>query len=178
MTQIYTPDEELHQLHAHQQAHDRFVTRYYLTGHKPIERKPFAREVESSIANRLRASGYSVSRSNANDHYDLLVNGLRIEVKAAALSDHRYQAALRSNDADVLIICCRAPSPAGDGWGEGATDHYFVMPFDEVRGRTHLKISNADPATYAGRLRIWYEAWNLIDRLVSAGVNHWQPSLF
>jgi len=164
---LYTADEELHRQHTQQSQHDRFVTRYYLTGHKPIERKKFAREVETAIANRLRDDGYSVSRSSANAHYDLLVNGLRIEVKAAALSDRRYQAALRSNDADVLIICCRS----ADG------DHYFVMPFDEARGKTHIKIPNADPTAYAGRLRVWYEAWNLIDQLIARGVNHWQPAL-
>lgn len=176
--EIYTDDEQLHQQHAQQSQHDRFVTRYYLSGHKPIDRKPFAREVESSIANRLRADGYSVIRSNANDHYDLLVNGLRVEVKAAALSDRRYQAALRSNDADVLILCCRAPSPMGDGRGEGVTDHYFVIPFDDVRGLTHIKISQPDPLAYTGRFRDRLDDWSLIDRYIAAGVNHWQPSLF
>ncbi len=176
MTELYTPDEQLHQQHAQQSQHDRFVTRYYLTGHKPVERKAFAREVETAIANRLRAGGYSVTRSSANEHYDLLVNGLRVEVKAAALSDRRYQAALRSNDADVLILCCRAPSPVEDGEGD-IIDHYFVMPFDEVKGRTHLKISNADPTAYTGRFRVWYDAWQLIDQLIARGVNHWQPAL-
>lgn len=175
--QIYTPDEALHQQHAQQQAHARFMTRYYLSGHKPIDRKPFAKEIETAIATRLRDAGHSVSRSTANEHYDLLVDGLRIEVKAAALSDHRYQAALRSNDADVLIICCRAPSPGeGEGRGEGC-DHYFVIPFDDVRGLTHIKISQPDPTAYTGRYRIWYDAWELIDQLIARGVNHWQPAL-
>lgn len=168
MTTIYTPDEELHQAHAQQQQHDRFVTRYY-SGHKPIDRKPFAREVEAAIANRLRDAGYSVSRSGANAHFDLLVDGLRIEVKASALSDRRYQAALRSNDADVLILCCRNTD------GE---DYFFVIPFDDVRGLTHIKISQPDPLAYTGRFRDRLDDWSLIDRYIAAGVNHWQPALF
>jgi hypothetical protein len=154
---IYTPDEQMHRQHADRCQRDRFIIRA-LDGHKPIDYKTFGYEIETAIAARLRESGYRVTHTAANEHFDLLVNGLRVEVKAACASGNRYQAALRDNDSDVLILCCRAPSPMGEGRGEGY-DHYFVIPFDEVRGRTHVKISNADPTAYAGRLSRWREAW-------------------
>jgi hypothetical protein len=91
--EIYTPDEQLHRQHANLCQRDRFITRA-LGGHKPIDYKIFGREIETAIAARLRESGYSVSRMSANEHFDLLVNGLRVEVKAACASGHRYCAAL------------------------------------------------------------------------------------
>jgi hypothetical protein len=168
---IYTPDEQLHRQHADQCQRDRFVTRY-LAAHTPVDYKSFGREIETAIAARLRESGYSVSRTAANEHFDLLVNGLRVEVKAACASGNRYCAALRDNDADVLILCCRTPA-----YGREGDDHYFVIPFDQVKGRTQIKISNIDPAAYAGRLSAWREAWALLDQLIARGVNHWQPAL-
>lgn len=101
-----------------------------------------------------------------NAHFDLICDGLRVEVKAAAWSGGRYQAALRSNAADVLILDCR-----------NGRDHFFVVPWREVAGLTHLKISQHDPADYRGRLRDFLEAWSVIDKLIAAGVNHWQPPL-
>lgn len=175
--QLYTADEQLHQQHQADSQRARFITR--ALAHRPVDYKPFAAEIEHTIIHRLLAHGYSVTRAGANAHYDLLVNGLRVEVKAAAYTD-RYQAALRSNDADVLILCCRSPRPLGEGLGvrgDDVTDHYFVIPFDEVRGRTNIKITSADPTAYTGRLRTWYEAWPLIDQLIAAGVNHWQLPL-
>jgi hypothetical protein len=165
MTAIYTADEQLHQQHAAQCQRDRFLMRW-LNGQQPRARKPFAREIESAIAERLAAAGHSVTRAAYHAHYDLLVDGLRVEVKAAARSSQRYQAALRSNEADVLILCCR-----------NGADHFFVIPFDQVAGRTNIAIWSADPRDYTGQFRNYLEAWHLIDQLIAAGVNHWQPPL-
>lgn len=163
---VYTDDEQLHHAAAAQAQRDRFMGHAAASGHKPDERRRFAREVEALIANRLRSAGYCVARAGANAHYDLLVNGLRVEVKAAALSGKRYQAALRSNDADVLIMCCR-----------NGCDHFFVMPFDQVRGLTHLKIGAIDPVEYFGRYREFFEAWPVLDAMIGTGENHWQLPL-
>lgn len=170
---VYTDDEQLHHAAAAQAQRDRFMGRAQASGHKPDAghrpdaRRKFAREVEALIADRLRQAGYIVSRTGHCEHYDLLVNGLRIEVKAAALSGRRYQAALRSNDADVLILCCRGPE----------ADRFFVMPFDQVKGLTHLKISAIDPVEYLGRYREFFEAWPVLDEMIARGVNHWQLGL-
>ena len=164
---IYTSDEQLHREHAAQCRRDRFMTRWILTGQQPKDRKAFGHAIETDIITRLRASGYSVTRSAANEHFDALVNGLRVEIKAASWSGHRYQAALRSNDADVLILCCR---------NEDGHTSYFIMPFETVSGLKHIKISS-DPKTYTGRHSAWLEAWSLIDQLIARGINHWQPAL-
>ena len=163
--EIYTIDEQLHRAHVQQQQRDRFVMRYLAVA--PADRKQFAHDVESAIIDRLRENHY-VSRAAANAHFDLLIDGLRVEVKAAALSGGRYQAALRANDADVIVFVCH----------DGERQHYFVMPFDRVRGLTHIEIRNADPAAYAGWMAAWRDAWYLIDQLIARGLNHWQPALF
>jgi hypothetical protein len=182
--QIYTPEERMHMQHALQMKRDRAIFRA-LNGQRPADRKRFGKEIETDIIDRLRAAGHYVSRAGANDHFDLLVDGLRIEVKAAALSGGRYQAALRSNDADILVFVCRAPSPIGEGRRCRAfspargefLDHFFVMPFDRVAGLTHIEIRNARPDRYAGWMAAWRDAWHTIDRLVEIGVNHYQPHM-
>ena len=162
--QVYSEDEKFHMQHAKQQQRDRFIMRYLAVA--PADRKQFAHDVESDIIDRLRENHY-VSRAAANAHFDLLIDGLRVEVKAAALSGGRYQAALRANDADVIVFVCH----------DGEQQHYFVMPFDRVRGLTHIEICNADPAAYAGWMAAWRDAWHLIDQLIARGLNHWQPAL-
>ena len=84
-----------------------------------------------------------------------------------ANGDGRLTAALRANDADVIVFVCH----------DGERQHYFVMPFDRVRGLTHIEIRNADPAAYAGWMAAWRDAWHLIDQLIASGLNHWQPAL-
>lgn len=163
---VYTPDECLHRAAAQQAQRDKYLWRR-LTGQQPRDRKIFARQMENAIADRLRAAGYVVVPMPANEHFDLLVNGLRVEVKAAALSHGRYQAALRSNQADVLILACRS----------GEADCYFIIPFELIAGRTHIEIRNADPSSYAGRLAAWREAWHVIDQRISAGPLPYQTSL-
>ncbi len=163
---IYDESELLHMAAAKQAQRDKYILRWLADGHNPLERKRFGRQVETAIVERLRAAGYFVTRAGANEHYDILINGLRCEIKAASYSGRHYEAALRSNEADVLILCCRADR-----------DCFFVIPFDQVKGRASIKISQADPAAYRGRLSAWLEAWQLIDQLIARGVNHWQPAL-
>jgi len=163
MTAIYDSAEQLHMKHAAQCKRDRMIM-HYLGSIQPAERKAFAHEIESAIIDRLRATGHFVTRTGDHEHFDLLVDGLRVEVKAATLSGGRYQAALRDNDADVLIFICR---------GEGL-DHSFVIPFDRVAGLTHIEIRNARPDRYAGWMAAWRDAWHIIDRLIAIGVNHYQ----
>ena len=162
---IYTPDEIALQQRAQQQQRNRFIMRSLDIA--PRDRNQFAREVEATIIDRLRETGRFVSRTTYHEHFDLLVDGLRVEVKAAALSGGRYQAALRSNDADVLVfVCC-----------DGDRHHWFVIPFERVRGLTHIEIRNADPAAYRGWMAAWRDAWHVIDQYIAAGLNHWQPAL-
>jgi hypothetical protein len=166
---IYSDDEILHMKHASDMKRARAISR--ALRHQAIataQRKAFATAIEDAIMARLRAAGYFVTRSLPNEHFDLLIDGLRIEVKAAALSHRRYQAALRRNDADVIIFVCRDADQI---------DHYFIMPFDRVRGLTHIEIRNPLPCAYRGWMAPWRDAWHLIDRLIAIHTNHWQLSL-
>ncbi len=164
--QIYDDGEKLHMKHAAQQQRDRFIMRW-LTGQDPTKRKQFAHEVEGDIIDRLRADGKFVTRTADGEHYDLLVDGLRIEVKAAALSGGRFQAALRSNDADLLVFVCRGETEST----------YFVIPFERVRGLTHIEIRNADPSAYRGWMAAWRDAWHIVDQFIARGTNHLQMAL-
>ncbi len=149
MTDIYTPDEQLHRKRAAEAQRDRFVMRY-LSGQIATERKLFGAAIVNAIADRLRTCGYDVVHAGANEHFDLLCDGIRIEVKAAARSSGRYQAAMRSNDADICIFVCHA-----------AVDYVFVIPFDEVRHCSNIAI-RTDPVLYAGRFKPYLEAWHLL----------------
>ena len=162
---IYTPDELQHMQYAAQARRERAITRAMSI--RPAEFKRFAHDAEADIIDRLRDEKHYVSRAAANAHFDLLVDGLRIEVKAASLRGGRYQAALRSNDSDVLVLVCY----------DGEQKHYFVIPFERVASLTHIEIRNADPAAYRGWMAAWRDAWYLIDQYIARGLNHWQPAL-
>jgi len=163
---IYTDIEQLHRRAAEQSQRFRYVQ-----ARPRVEdpRRALAHQVESDIAGRLRAQGYHVARTAPNARFDLLVNGLRVEVKAATWSPDRgrYAANLRGNQADVLVFGC-----------QNSALHYFVIPFDRVRGQHFLQVSSHDPERYAGRWRAYLEAWYVLDELIARGVNHWQTTLW
>jgi hypothetical protein len=141
-------------------------------------RQALAARVERDVTGRLRDRGYYVTRTGHQVSFDLLANGVRVEVKAATWSSGRYQAALRSNQADVLVLGCQVPlSLQGRGaGGEGFT--YFIIPFTEVRGLRNFAIWSLDPERSQGRWSRWLEAWPVIDDLIARGVNHWQMPLW
>lgn len=118
-------------------------------------RKIRAYRAEKAVQVRLEAMGLEVTRTPHNERWDLLANGVKVEVKAASLSADglRYQANLHNNAADWLIIECR----------NGRRDPvYFIVPFALVAGRTVIKITGRDPSKYAGRLAFGLEAWEQI----------------
>ena len=141
-------------------------TRYiYLPGEDP--RSALARLVESKVRDKLIDMGYTPTRTGHNDPFDLMVRGCRIEVKAATFSSQGYRFNLRGNDADLLIIGCL-----------NSELHFFVIPFDCVRGLTYLKIPSHDPCSYMGRWTTFYEAWSVVDELVAMARNPWQMPMF
>lgn len=130
-------------------------------------RRVLADAMEAEVKQRLIERGYFVTGTRHKEHFDLLVNGLRVEVKAAMFKSGRYGAALRASDADVLVLGCVADDV-----------RFFVIPFDQVRGLRYFKISSHNPQAYQGRFAEFLDAWHVIDRLEQSGVNHWQMSLF
>jgi hypothetical protein len=125
-------------------------------------RRILARRFEHEVRAILAGRGLVVTGTRHTESFDLLVQGVRVEVKASRWNG-RYICNLHSNDADVLVWACVD--------GEA---HYFVVPFEEVRGLTVLKIRPRDPRDYCGRWMRWFGAWDLVEELVAAGRNAWQ----
>lgn len=159
-------ETDLARLHHNQQTWDK--RQRFLSYSRQLDpRRALARSVERDVRDRLAALGYIVTGTNHICSYDLLANGIRIEVKAANWDGSRYEANLRSNAADVLILACLD----GDA-------NFFVIPFDKVAGKTVIKITRHDPRDYIGQWTPYYDAWDLIDDLIRAGHNAWQLDLF
>jgi hypothetical protein len=154
-------EHDLFRLHK-QARKDSQQTRYTLN-HSLDPRRVLSRQIESEVADRLAEQGYTVTRMPHKERFDLLVNGVRVEVKAATWDGYRYQANLHGNRADVLVMACV----------DGCTRH-FVIPFDRVSGLTVIKVTSHDPHDYIGRWTPFFERWELIDDLIASGFNSWQ----
>lgn len=160
---VEDPEDRLHRLAAEESKRSRYLLQ--LKPRPADDRRRLAREVEDAVADALKAKGFFVNRAATNAHFDLLVNGLRVEVKASRWSG-RYEANLRDNDADALVFACK-----------NGRLHFFVIPFDAVKGLTVIKVTKEDPADYIGRWSPYLEAWATIDDMVANGINHWQLPL-
>jgi hypothetical protein len=125
-----------------------------------------ANDIEAEAAARLRELGFQVSKQSHKAHFDILADGMRVEVKASRWDGRRYQFNLRDNDADVVLFGCVDGSLT-----------WFVVPFTEVRGKTVVKITEHDPADYIGKLTMFYEAWDVLPDLAKSARNPYQPDL-
>ena len=129
-------------------------------------RRVLADQVEAMALDLLVERGHFCVTTRHKEHYDLLVEGVRVEVKSANWDGHKYSCQLRDNQADVLAWACL-----------NSAVHWFVIPFGKVAGLQVLKISRHDPRDYAGKWMCYYGAWEIVDELVAAGCNAWQPAL-
>lgn len=136
-------------------------------------RRELADAIEADVRARLEMEGYFCQAQRHKAHFDLLCNGVRVEVKAARWYGERYQFNLRDNDADVVVMAC-VDEIAELDWNSVVN---FVVPFAEVRGLTVIKITQRDPGLYTGKLAGWIERWDVIDQLVAKGCNQWQMAL-
>jgi hypothetical protein len=135
-------------------------------------RRVMARRFEHEVRGILAARGLIVTGTRHTERFDLLVLGIRVEVKASRWSG-RYICNLHGNDADVLVWAC-VDEREGDS---RIAPTYFVIPFEDVKGLTVIKIPSHDPRDYCGKWMRWCGAWDLIEELVAAGCNAWQPAL-
>jgi len=161
-------DDGLAEMHMANRKLDNRVRQAILfgAGRRLDPRRVLARQVEHQVRERVAARGIAVTGTRHTERFDLLAQGVRIEVKAARWDGVRYECNLRSNDADVLVFGCL------DG-----ELHFFVIPFEQVAGRTVIKVTQHDPRDYIGQWMCWFEAWDVIDELVASGRNAWQPEL-
>lgn len=132
-------------------------------------RRADARELAQDIENEARAVleglGHRTVKTSHNAHFDLWVEGVRVEVKASRYTD-RYQCNMRGNDADVLLFGCV----------NGAT-HFFVISFDAIEGRRNLAIWSENPDDYQGRWARFRDAWGIMDDLVANPPRPYQLAL-
>lgn len=161
-------DEDLARLHEMNRRMDGRVRQALVFGadRRLDPRRVLARRFEHEVRAILAGRGLVVTGTRHMERFDLLAQGVRVEVKASRWSG-RYICNLHGNDADVLVWACV----------DGAVS-YFVIPFEDVRGRTVLKVQSQDPREYVGRWMRWLGAWDLIEELVAAGRNAWQPALW
>jgi hypothetical protein len=139
----------------------------YITLHScKDERRIFANDIEAEAAGRLRELGFQVSKQSHKAHFDILADGMRVEVKASQWDGQRYQFNLRDNDADVILFGC----VDGSLW-------WFVVPFDQVKGKTVVKVTEHDPADYIGKLTVFFEAWDTLPDLAKSARNPYQLEL-
>lgn len=127
---------------------------------------PFGQEIELLVRSELRRQGYRVEWTGFNAPFDLLVDGeLRVEVKGSRVAykptsrNYRYQAQIRNDQADVLVMVCV---------DEDGANHFFVIPSNKFR-TGNLSITHRDPIKYGGRWSKFYGAWDAIrDALAGA----------
>jgi len=129
------------------------------------KRRILANQIEHEAAQRLRVLGFQVARQSHKAHFDLLADGLRCEVKAAKWDGEKYLFNLHDNDADCILLFCADASC------------WFIAPFDIVKGRRFVKVTQRDPRDYAGRLMKFYEAWDILPDLARTAGNPYQMSL-
>jgi len=131
------------------------------------QRRILAGEIEQDVKARLQGMGYRVSKTGHNERWDLWCEGVRVEVKASSWGG-RYQANLRGNEADVLILGC-----------VNGIVSYFVIPWEKLGDRRTVEVCSEDPEAYHGQWARWREAWGVVDDLVSdPPPNPWQMPLF
>lgn len=114
--------------------------------------------------------GYRSSRTKANAPFDMVIEGLRVEVKAAAWHDSpkggRYQANIRNHKADLVIFDCI-----------NGTDHFHIIPMAVIVPRKALAVWSYDPSASSGQWVGYLENWDYLTEAVAAANSVWQPPL-
>ena len=129
------------------------------------DRKALARRVEAMAAERIADRGWPVQRCGANDPFDLQAGGAQIEVKAARWhaavnGGGRYQAAIRNDQADLVVFACVGERDEVWAW--------FLIPASEVGARRNVAVTSPDPRAYRGQWAEYLGRWDLVDEEVEA----------
>lgn len=122
---------------------------------------------ENKVAEILNVMGYeaSVHEASSASDYDLLVNGLPVEVKGAKIHAYNgkgnqgFQFAIKrvtssnSIDCPIVILYCENPGPTS----------FFVIPLAELNGAHSITVPNQNPAAYHGKWSKYYNRFDLLD---------------
>ena len=140
--------------------------KYLTLSARKDRRRILANDIEAEAASRLRELGFQVCKQSHKAHFDILADGMRVEVKASRWDGQRYQFNLHDNDADVVLFGCVDGSLT-----------WFVVPFDVVMGKRTIEIRSHDPQDYIGKLTAFYEAWDTLPDLAKSARNPYQLNL-
>lgn len=122
----------------------------------------FGRQAVQKIISILAGSGYDIYTTPHKAPFDLWIGDVRIEVKVSRWINPRqhpgrYQAAIRNHKADLILF------DALNG-----SDHWFVIPMNQVAPRKTIEITSYDVCVYSGRWAEYLEAWHLLAQAVEA----------
>ena len=140
------PEYKLHQTRKRDAQRSRAILR------EDNRRRRLAAAAVDYVTETLQARGLTVTEQAHNERFDLsLSNGQRVEVKAATFRGRRYQANVRGNEADVLILACL---------DHGAWS-CFIIPFDRIASQ-NIAVWSQDPSEYGGQWRDCLENWQAV----------------
>ena len=139
---------------------------------RPITRQGVERLAENEVIKLANNLGYRVTTTSHKAPFDLWIEGVRAEVKAATWRDagrrgSRYQANIRNHQFDILIFDCI-----------NGSHHFHIIPSAAIIPRRHIAIWSYDPADSAGQWVQFLEKWNYLEQAVDQVDHVWQPSLF
>lgn len=124
-----------------------------------------------SLMAELDNMGLRAARTVKNAGYDLWVEGVKVELKAARWHDSprggRYQANIRNYEADILIFDCI-----------NGTHHRHFIPMSEIKPRKALAVWSYDPAQSTGQWLPFLERWDILLQTIRVANHTWQLPLF
>lgn len=129
------------------------------------------REAQAEIIRQAGQHGYQCSTTAHKAPFDLWIEGVMVEIKAATWHESRkgcrYQANIRNHTADIVIFDCI-----------NGAHHLHFIPMIEIIPRRHLAIWSHDPALSSGQWLPFLEAWDYLEQAISQANHVWQPPLF
>lgn len=128
-----------------------------------------ARIAQERIIRKIEQMGFIVHQTTPNAPWDLWVGGCRVEAKASNWQQkaQRYQANVRHHQADVVIF------DAING-----TDHYFIIPMQEIQPRKSIEVYSYDVLDYSGQWAEYLEQWDVLIQAIEATTDQPQQLSF
>lgn len=135
-------------------------------------------EYERAAAEILRSIGYNVlvHDNESTNGYDLLVNGLEVEVKGARQHSYNgeahaqgFQFAIRRASSDneihspIVVLYCK---PLEEIPIQYQASQLFVVPLEALAGTRSITIPNALPRAYRGKWSKFYMRFDLLDSAI------------
>lgn len=145
-------------------------------------------EYERASAEILRSIGYNVlvHDNESTNGYDLLVNGLEVEVKGARQHSYNgeahaqgFQFAIRRSTSDneihspIVVLYCK---PIAEIPLEYQAHQLFVIPLHELAEVRCITIPNQSPRAYRGKWSRFYMRFDLLDSAILTHSGELRPN--